>query len=128
MDPTMISKATEGMKPSPKSDVEAQPLEIDELPDGRDLADIEYETSKTTDDGETNDVPAVEDNSQEEARGDDDIVTGAAFEKAEEYDHYLDDPNPWHEELRIPLFPAQIIGFRWMMDRHFVGGGLVADK
>jgi len=26
------------------------------------------------------------------------------------------------------VYPAQIIGFRWMMDRHHVGGGLIADK
>ena len=153
MDPAIISKATEGMEASPKSDVETQPLEIAELPggrdvadieyetskptndreigerlDGRDQADIEYETSKPTNDGDTNEVPPVDDESQEEDRGGDDIVTGAAFEKAEQYDHFLDDANPWHEELRTPLFHAQIIGFRWMLDRHYVGGGLVADK
>jgi len=57
-----------------------------------------------------------------------DIVFGTEFEKVDSYDHYLDEPNPWHPDLARPLFPAQIIGFRWMVDRHAVGGGLVADK
>ena len=57
-----------------------------------------------------------------------DIVFGSEFEKLDAYESYLDEPNPWHSDLRRPLFPAQIIGFRWMNDRHPLGGGLIADK
>ena len=57
-----------------------------------------------------------------------DIVFGSEFEKLDAYESYLDQPNPWHPGLRRPLFPAQIIGFRWMNDRHPLGGGLIADK
>jgi hypothetical protein len=55
------------------------------------------------------------------------FLFGTEMEKKEEYDHYLDDPNPWHNDLKKKLFPAQIIGFRWMADRHFKGGGIVGD-
>ena len=57
-----------------------------------------------------------------------DLQYGSAFEKAEQYDKYLNDPNPWHPDLVKPLFASQVIGFRWMTDRHSVGGGIVADK
>jgi hypothetical protein len=53
---------------------------------------------------------------------------GTGFEKLEEFDHHLDEPNPWHDDLNKPLFPSQIIGFRWMASRHSKGGGLVGDK
>jgi SNF2 family DNA or RNA helicase len=53
---------------------------------------------------------------------------GSVFEKVEEFDQHLDDPNPWHPHLARPLFPAQIIGFRWMASRHAKGGGLIGDK
>ena len=53
---------------------------------------------------------------------------GSAFEKAEQYDKHLDDPNAWHPDLRRPLFTSQVIGFRWMADRHLEGGGIVAEK
>lgn len=59
---------------------------------------------------------------------DDKFFFGTAFEKVEEFDHHLDDPNPWHPDLNRPLFPSQIIGFRWMASRHARGGGLVGDK
>jgi len=47
---------------------------------------------------------------------------------ADEYDKYLDEINPWHSDLRRPLFPSRIISFRWMTDRHGKGGGIVAVK
>jgi SNF2-related domain len=53
---------------------------------------------------------------------------GTAFEKLDLYDKYLDDPNPWHPDLRRSLFPCQVIGLHWMQDRHALGGGLIADK
>ena len=56
------------------------------------------------------------------------IMFGRGFDKTQEYDHYLDGINPWHDNLEKPLRPSQIIGFRWMLDRHAHGGGLVADK
>jgi SNF2 family DNA or RNA helicase len=59
---------------------------------------------------------------------DDKFFFGTAFEKVEEFNHHLDDMNPWHEDLQKPLFPSQIIGFRWMATRHLKGGGLVGDK
>jgi hypothetical protein len=60
----------------------------------------------------------------------DEQIRGDAFEKIAQYERYLDLPftNPWHPELKAPLFDAQIIGFRWMCDRYNHGGGLVADK
>jgi len=57
-----------------------------------------------------------------------DLQYRSAFEKAEQYDKHLDDPNPWHPDLRRPLFSSQVIGFRWMADRHSKGGIIVADK
>jgi SNF2 family DNA or RNA helicase len=65
------------------------------------------------------DPPAVDD---------DKFFYGTAFEKVEEFDHHLDESNPWHPDLSKPLFPSQIIGFRWMASRHVKGGGLVGDK
>ena len=59
---------------------------------------------------------------------DDDILKGDEFQKAASYDKYLDEPNPWHQSLKKKLLPSQIIGFRWMLDRHGCGGGLIADK
>jgi len=59
---------------------------------------------------------------------DDKYFFGTAFEKVEEFDNHLDDPNPWHPELKKPLFHSQIIGFRWMASRHSKGGGLIGDK
>ena len=56
------------------------------------------------------------------------IMFGSGFDKAEDYDRYLDERNPWHDDLQKPLRPSQIIGFHWMRDRHKHGGGLVADK
>ena len=53
---------------------------------------------------------------------------GSVFEKVEEYDHHLDEPNPWHPDLAKALFHSQIIGFRWMTGRHSKGGGLIGDK
>lgn len=57
-----------------------------------------------------------------------DLARGAAFEKVDVYDRCLDEPNPWHPEIQTELFPSQIIGFRWMLDRYKEGGGLVLDK
>jgi hypothetical protein len=48
---------------------------------------------------------------------------GTAFEKADEFDNHLDDPNPWHPDLKRPLFDSEIIGFGWMTIRHSKGGG-----
>jgi SNF2 family DNA or RNA helicase len=64
---------------------------------------------------------------------DEELEYGTAFEKVEEYDHYIgtiEKPvsNPWHPDLKKKLFPSQIIGFRWMADRHAKGGGIVGDK
>ena len=47
---------------------------------------------------------------------------GTMFEKVEEFDHHLDEPNSWHMDLEKPPFPSQIIGFRWMASRHAQGG------
>jgi hypothetical protein len=58
----------------------------------------------------------------------DKLEYGTAFEKIEDYDRYLDEPNPWHPHLKRELFPAQIIGFRWMADRHNKGGAIIGDK
>ena len=57
-----------------------------------------------------------------------DIARGTAFEKVVQYDKFLNEPNPWHPDLLAKLFPSQIIGFRWMIDRHSQGGGLIADE
>ena len=58
-----------------------------------------------------------------------DIEYGSAFSKADEYDkYYLDEINPWHSDLRRPLFPSRIISFGWMTDRHGKGRGIVAVK
>ena len=59
---------------------------------------------------------------------DEDIEYGQAFEKTMEYNHFLDQPNPWHSDLKRKLFNSQIICFRWMCDRHRAGGGIVGDK
>jgi SNF2 family DNA or RNA helicase len=56
-----------------------------------------------------------------------DLTTSHVFDKSKEYDKWLDEPNPWHPDLHRRLFPSQVIGFRWMCDRHLQGGGLVAD-
>jgi hypothetical protein len=56
-----------------------------------------------------------------------DLNMSHVFDKSTEYDHWLDDPNPWNTDLHRRLFPSQVIGFRWMCDRHNQGGGLVAD-
>jgi SNF2 family DNA or RNA helicase len=53
---------------------------------------------------------------------------GSVFEKVEDFDQHLNDQNPWHPHLARPLFPAQVIGFRWMASRHAKGGGLIGDK
>jgi hypothetical protein len=53
---------------------------------------------------------------------------GTVFEKVEDFDHHIDDRNPWHPDLIKHLFPSQIIGFRWMLSRHSKGGGLIGDK
>jgi hypothetical protein len=55
------------------------------------------------------------------------LQAGEAFDKSQEFDRYLNDPNPWHPDLRRKLFQAQVIGFRWMADRHTKGGGLIFD-
>lgn len=72
-----------------------------------------------------------DDTSQTDSRcipDEDKFFFGTAFEKVEEFDHHLDDPNPWHPDLNKSLFPSQIIGFRWMASRHAKGGGLIGDK
>ena len=56
------------------------------------------------------------------------VMFGNEFEKADEYDSYLNEPNPWSDSLQKPLRPSQVIGFHWMLDRHKYGGGLIADK
>ena len=59
---------------------------------------------------------------------DQDIMDGDVFEKAATYDLWLDYPNPWDNGLKILLWPSQVIGCRWMLERYSAGGGLVADK
>ena len=59
---------------------------------------------------------------------DDKYFFGTTFEKTDEFDHHIDEPNPWHSDLKRPLFDSQIIRFRWMASRHSKGGGLVGDK
>ena len=59
---------------------------------------------------------------------DDKYFFGTEFEKVDEFDSHLDEPNPWHPDLKRPLFDSQIIGFRWMASRHSKGGGLIGDK
>lgn len=79
--------------------------------DGLDDADKELQAEEEDDD-ETNRL----------------IMSGSGFDKSQDYDGCLDEPNPWHGDLQKTLRPSQIIGFRWMLDRHSHGGGLVADK
>jgi hypothetical protein len=85
-----------------------------DLPGRGAILDVELEESGT--------VPA------EDASEEDKFFFGTAFEKVAEFDHHLDDPNPWHPDSLKPLFPSQIIGFRWMMSRHRHGRGLIGDK
>jgi SNF2 family DNA or RNA helicase len=91
---------------------------------GKDNADLEQQEIENGANGENgeNEEPDTPEPAE------DDFGRGDAFEKLDLYDKYLDDPNPWHPDLGEPLFDAQIVGFRWMIDRHKVGGGLVADK
>lgn len=58
----------------------------------------------------------------------DDLMVGNLFEKTDEYEKFLDGPNPPSTALRRPLRASQVIGSRWMLDRHTKGGGLVKDK
>ena len=60
---------------------------------------------------------------------DDKYFFGTAFEKGDEFDSHLDDPNPWHPDSKRPLFnDFRIVGFRWMASRHSKGRGLIGDK
>lgn len=59
---------------------------------------------------------------------DDKYFFGTAFEKVDEFDNCFDDPNPWHPDLKRPLFDSQIIRFQWMASRHSQGGGLIEAK
>lgn len=102
-------------------EVEATEIEVS-VSGGKDVADVEYDAP-----GEDDELP--EDQVLVQESEDDDFIGGGElFEKAIQYDAWLDKPNPWHPDLKRELFPAQIIGYRWMTDRHPVGGGLVADK
>lgn len=92
----------------------ANPLSVDDDDDSLD------DHGAISEDEDTEPEPPVPD--------DDKFFFGTAFEKLEEFDHHLDEPNPWHYDLNKPLFPSQIIGFRWMASRHSKGGGLVGDK
>lgn len=96
------------------------------------LGTKENPLSIDNDDDVLDDHGAISDDEEMESESavpdDDKFFFGTAFEKVEEFDHHLDDPNPWHEDLQKPLFPSQIIGFRWMATRHLKGGGLVGDK
>ena len=47
-----------------------------------------------------------DDTDSPEAVDDDKLFFGTAFEKVEEFDHHLDDSNPWHLDLDKPLFPS----------------------
>jgi SNF2 family DNA or RNA helicase len=77
----------------------------------------------------SDDEPADEEpQTTEQASDEDKFFFGSVFEKVEEFDQHLDEPNPWHPHLAKPLFPSQIIGFRWMLNRHAKGGGLIGDK
>ena len=61
--------------------------------------------------------------------GKENLVFGTEFQKVAEYEHWLDQGNnPWNTAVARPLYPSQVIGFRWMLDRHPHGDGLVADK
>ena len=96
----------------------------------RQISGIEDSSLITDDsDDEEQGKDAVSDDEEEkEDKEADNFVFGTAFEKVEEYDRFLDHENPWHRDLHRPLFPSQIIGYRWMIDRHSKGGGLVGDK
>ena len=85
--------------------------------------DEEYETDNLEEEFSKSDL----DMGAHQGDRDLDFSYGTAFEKLE-YESYIDKPNPWHADLRKPLFPAQVIGFRWMFERHGKGGGVVADK
>lgn len=94
-----------------------------------DVGTKENPLSLDDDDDPLDDHGAVSGDEETEPVPDDDkFLFEMAFEKVDEFDHHLDEPNPWHEDLNKPLFPSQIIGFRWMAHRHSKGGGLVGDK
>ena len=91
-------------------------LEEEDIYDPHDAVSDEEENDDTS---KTDSRPAPDE---------DKFFFGTAFEKVEEFDHHLNDLNPWHPDLNKPLFPSQIIGFRWMASRHAKGGGLIGDK
>jgi hypothetical protein len=97
--------------------------------DGMEEEDGSYDGGAVSDDDELEEG-AVGDLETEIVQPDltDNFIFGTEFEKVVDYDHYLDEKNPWHEDLVKPLFDAQIIGFHWMIDQHEKGGGLVGDK
>jgi len=85
------------------------------------LDDFDEDDGKQNQEGTSEDEPLDLDKEN--------FVFGTEFGKVAEYGHCLDNcVNPWNIGLRRPLYPSQIIGFNWMLDRHSHGGGLVADK
>ena len=90
----------------------ANPIDLDDFDEG----DSEQHEGRTSDDEPLD-------------PGKENLVFGTEFKKVAQYDHCLDEgDNPWNIALHRPLYPSQVIGFRWMLDRHRHGGGLVADK
>ena len=73
-------------------------------------------------------LPEEEDLPDPEKLLDELLGDSTAFEKLQDYGKFLSEENPWHPSLQRKLFPSQIIGYHWMLDRHKAGGGLVADK
>ena len=96
--------------------------EIEDDGKGVDDEDADPDAGFRDSGGEANDASTID------LTASGDIVFGSEFEKLDVYEKFLDDPNPWHPDLRRELFPSQVIGYHWMLDRHNLGGGLVADK
>src|SRR5213596_2236026 len=80
----------------------ANPIDLDDFDEG----DSEQHEGRTSDDEPLD-------------PGKENLVFGTVFEKVAQYDHCLDEgDNPWNIALHRPLYPSQVIGFRWMLDRH----------
>jgi hypothetical protein len=133
MDVQMVDVVT-GPQPKPHASAEQN-----ECRDGFfiDLteSDPEIDLTADTEEGEIEEeekaaAEQIKETEEQEIRA---FMTARLFEHSE-YERHLDGEsdgaatNPWHPDLVRPLFPSQLIGFRWMLDRHGEGGGIVADK
>jgi hypothetical protein len=114
----VVSPATEEERNEfpPNRGTKENPLNIDD--------DEEFNPHRAVSDDE----PFDTEKSALQPSEEDKFFFGSIFAKVEEFDRHLDDRNPFHPDLAKPLFPSQIIGFRWMLSRHGRGGGLIGDK